>query len=108
MDTPYIYPVLCVFYQLRRFGERLPDEEVKQRPVEGMLLVEKQGNRVTTWARRLDPKTRVPQDELQSAEILKVDGGVLVAGWEEHPGRAPTRQTWWCVPGHLDDLTAPP
>jgi hypothetical protein len=103
----YIYPVFCVFYQLRRFGERLPDEEVKARCVQGRLLFGLIPGTSQNWAQRLDIKTGVQQAQLRTVKILKIDGGILIGGWEEHPGRAPTRQTWWCVPGLMDDTTVP-
>ena len=46
----------------------------------------------------LDPDTGLSLDQLDPAQVKKVDGGgILVAGFEDHPGLAGVRQTWWCV-----------
>jgi hypothetical protein len=52
----------------------------------------------------LNPVTGVSMDQLDPAQIKKVDGGILVAGFEHHPGQGGERQTWWCVPVKLGRL----
>lgn len=47
-------------------------------------------------------------DQLVDAKVVKIDRGILLGGWEEHAGKPPTRQTWWCLPGLSDDMTAYP
>lgn len=56
-----------------------------------------------TWARFMDGGCEV--DQLRTVTILRIENGILLSGWEQHPGRSPTRQTWYCLPGLMDDMT---
>ena len=47
-------------------------------------------------------------DQLVDAKVVKIERGILLGGWEEHSGKPPTRQTWWCLPGLFDDTTIYP
>lgn len=72
----------------------------------GRLLYGKIAGSGELWARHLDLETGVAHDQLTAPRVLHIDGGVLISGWDTHPGRGPTRQTWWCVPIMKD--TVPP
>ncbi|MGO4393460.1 hypothetical protein AB4Z46_19075 [Variovorax sp. M-6] len=45
-------------------------------------------------------------DQMDRVKVLKIDRGILLGGLEQHSGKLPTRQTWWCLPGLLDNLTS--
>lgn len=92
-----------MLYRLRRWGEKLPDDEVKARPQAGRLVFGKIPGTSQNWARLMDGGREL--DQLRTVTILQIDGGVLLSGWEQHPGRGPTRQTWYCLPGLMDDMT---
>lgn len=72
----------------------------------GRLLFGKIPGSSELWARHLDAETGVARDQLTSPRVLHIDGGVLISGWNTHPGRGPTKQTWWCVP--IVKAVAPP
>ena len=92
--------MICVLYRLRRWGERLPDAEVKAAPQPGRLVF----NFPPGTAQLLDGERMLAQ--LLDVKVVKIDGGILLGGWEEHQGKPQTRQTWWCLPGLFDDTTA--
>ncbi|MEJ7685604.1 MAG: hypothetical protein WKG52_00640 [Variovorax sp.] len=39
--------------------------------------------------------------------VKAIKGGILLQGMEVRHNLHVTRQAWWCVPGLLDDLSAP-
>lgn len=92
-----------MLYRLRRWGEKLPDEQVKALPQAGRLVYGLMPDSKQNWARFMDGAREV--DQLRTVTILKIENGILLSGWEQHPGRSPTRQTWYCLPGLMDDMT---
>lgn len=92
----------CVLYRLRRWGERLADAEVKVSAQPGRLFF----SAVPSAAQFFVGERQV--DQLFDAKVVKIDRGILLGGWEQHSGKPPTRQTWWCLPGLFDDTTAYP
>jgi hypothetical protein len=98
--------VECVVYRLRSRGEKLPPERVKERPEIGRLVFARPSSGEPTMRAHLFDAKGTERDRLISVTIVRIDRGVLIAGWEP-TGAAPMRQTWWCVPGPLDEMTAP-
>ena len=90
----------CVLYRLRRWGEKLPDAEVKARPQAGRLAFDLN----IGTAQFFEGERQV--DQMDRVKVLKIDCGILLGGLEQHSGKLPTRQTWWCLPELLDDLTS--
>lgn len=96
----------CIVYQLRRDGEKLPKAEVRIDPAGGYLVFEKPGGYPVRHARLL--RSRDAADEalptLMHAHLLKIRGGILLAGLQDAGYQKHHRQTWWVVPGHHDAL----
>lgn len=101
-----------VVYQLRRLGEKLPPEIVRSRPAAGWLY----------WGE--DTRKAYPQEsarlfEKANTQVDVIDpllfpvmkkiarGGMLINGQQEYRSSVSHRQTWWVLPGPLDDTTAP-
>lgn len=42
---------------------------------------------------------------LQHAQLVKVDNGIMLRGLEDGGYQKHQRQTWWVLPGVMDDLT---
>jgi len=74
--------VFCVGYRLRRWGEKLPVEEVKARPGAGVVILERIHGMNEGWAQFFDPRESDPaKDELCSARVTKIaKGGMLIDG----------------------------
>lgn len=106
--------MLCVVYLLRRAGEKLPAEVVKNRPHPGWLHFGQDSRKVLPQitARLFKDRTLTGDliEPLIHAHVKKIErGGMLIYGQEEsaRSGAMPVPQIWWCVPGPLDDLTSP-
>jgi hypothetical protein len=99
VDSPYAFTVFCKVYRLRLLGERLPTDEVRAGGMPARFVFARHPVHPAMRAYLFDPETSRNLAQLESAQIKQIaDGGVLVTGFELHPGRAGTRQTWWCVP----------
>ena len=86
-------------YRLRRLGERLPTDEVRAGGMLARFVLGRHPVHPAMRASLFDPATGRSLADLECAQIKQVrDDGFLVAGFGLHPGRAGTRQTWWCVP----------
>jgi hypothetical protein len=86
-------------YRLRLLGERLPTDEVRAGVVPARFVFGRHPVHPAMRASLFDPETGRNLAQLESAQVKQVgDDGFLVAGFELHPGRAGSRQTWWCVP----------
>lgn len=98
--------MLCVVYQLRRRGEKLPPEEVRRHPVPGWLIFDKRGGSPVLDARLYDKKGGKELLVLEHAHLVKIDEGMMLRGFEAGGGyQKHYRQGWWVLPGPLDDLT---
>ena len=99
MEILYVFTVFCMGYHLRRLGERLPTDEVRAGGVPARFVFGRHPVHPAMRASLFDPETGRNLDQLEGAQIKQIAaGGVLVTGFELHPDRAGTRQTWWCVP----------
>lgn len=86
-------------YRLRLLGERLPTDEVRAGGMSARFVFGRHPVHPAMRASLFDLETGRNLAQLESAQVKQIaDGGVLVTGFEFHPGRAGTRQTWWCVP----------
>jgi hypothetical protein len=86
-------------YRLRCLGQRLPTDEVRAGGISARFVLKRHPVHPAMRASLFDPETGRNLDQLESAQIKQIaDGGVLVTGFELHPGRAGMKQTWWCVP----------
>ena len=95
----YAFTVFCMVYRLRRLGERLPTDEVRAGGISARFVFKRHPVHPAMRASLFDPETGRNLDQLESAQIKQIaDGGVLVTGFELHPGRAGMKQTWWYVP----------
>ena len=55
-------------------------------------------HRYTQRATLFDPATGQEVGRLDCAKIVRVDGGVMVAGHEASASSRTNAQLWWCVP----------
>lgn len=100
----------CVVYVLRHRGEKLDQATVRSRPAEGWLYFGQDTRKVyPAECVRLFKSARDPLDVIEpmiSARVRKIErGGILISGAEEVRSGVTNPQTWFCVPGWLDDLT---
>lgn len=93
--------MLCVVFQLRQNGEKLPGDVVRTRPVQGYLVMEQRAG----WSvhdamlfKARDSTTELLQ-RLEYAQVVKVRGGILMRGFEVKTFHENIPQAWWCVPG---------
>jgi hypothetical protein len=101
----------CVVYVLRQRGDKLDPATVRARPVEGWLYFGQDTRKVyPSECARLFKSERDPLDLIEpmvTAVVRKIErGGVLISGAEEVRSGVINRQSWYCVPGWLDDLTS--
>jgi hypothetical protein len=106
--------VQCTVYLLRRAGQKLPSDIIKNRPHVGWLIFGQDSRRhYPQISARLFKNSRLESDAIEPlihAHVKKVDrGGILIYGQEEVPayGKPAVPQIWWCIPGAFDDTTAP-
>lgn len=101
--------MFCVVYLLRRWGEKLPPEEVRRDPRPGWLYFG-QNEKLCPEVDAIlytDPKRGKELLRLRHASVRKIDGGgFLISGNDSQKALHWQLQTWWCVPGVLDDVTA--
>lgn len=101
--------MFCVIYLLRRWGEKLPTEEVRRDPRPGWLYFgqnEKQCPEVDAIL-YADERRSKELLRLKFAQVRKIEGdGFLISGNDSQKALNWQLQTWWCVPGPLDDLSA--
>ena len=95
---------------LRHRGEKLDRATVRDRPVEGWLYLGPDSRKVyPTECARLFRSARDPLDVIEplvSAVVRKIERrGILISGAEEVRSGVTIRQSSFCVPGWLDDLT---
>jgi hypothetical protein len=110
----YVYPVICVLYQLSRGGKtqprrkKAPSEVARSHPVLGYLVLDRRDVVPETYAWLFDREgsNRELLATLKHAQVIKVQGGMLLRGLEDAGHREHQRQAWWCLPGPLDDLTS--
>ncbi|RYF54288.1 MAG: hypothetical protein EOO27_24070 [Comamonadaceae bacterium] len=104
--------IQCVVYVLRRSGAKLSKEAERSNFFVGWLYLGRDTRRVEDEkvARLFRGHKEGATDmiePLQHAKVKSIDrGGILITGQE--PTREPNvtmPQTWWCVPGLLDDTT---
>lgn len=101
--------MFCVIYLLRRWGEKLPPDVVRRDPRAGWLYFgqnEKLHPEVDAILYS-DERRGTELLRLKHANVRKIDGGgFLISGNDSQKALKWQLQTWWCVPGVLDDLTA--
>lgn len=93
-------------YQLQKDGNKLPAEDVRQGAVVAGFVFERHPVHPTIRASMVDPANGKRGRWIDTAHIVKVDGGVLVSGYE--PMVTGSRQTWWCVPLTTEPVAAKP
>jgi len=94
----YIYPVLCCVYRLRREGQRLSPDEVKQTKALGYLKYGKRGGWPTHDATLRDSDGELLL-ELMYCSLVKIErGGILMRGREPIDCQSSHPQTWWILP----------
>lgn len=101
-----------VVYQLRRAGQKLPQEIVRARPTAGWLYLGRDTRKVYPQEiARLFAKAGTESDLIEPLVfpvVKKIDrGGMLFTGLEEGKASVMDKQAWWVLPGPLDDTTAP-
>lgn len=100
--------MLCVVYQLRRHGEKLPPDEVRAGPTPGYLVLDRRGGQPVQDARLYDKKGGTELMALSLVYRVKIDDGIMLQGFVERSYQKHDRQAWWVLPGLMDDLTVPP
>ncbi len=96
--TLYARPVLCCVYQLRRDGQRLSPEEVKQTKALGYLTYGKRGGHPVNDAKLRDSNGDLLL-EMEHATLAKIErGGILLRGMERVEYQRHVRQAWWVLP----------
>lgn len=93
-------------YQLRKGGKKLPADEVRRSAVVAGFVFERHPVHPAMRASMVDPATGQHRIWIDTAQIIKVDGGVLVSGHE--PYSHGERQTWWRVPLTTEPAAAKP
>ena len=87
-------------YRLRRFGVKLPADRLKATGTRARLRFETHPvYRVQMRATLYDAVTGEALDctELESAMVTKItDRGIMIRGYENHPGGVLKPQLWWC------------
>ena len=99
--------MLCVVYQLRQRGAKLPPEEERTRPHPGYLIFDKRGGTPVHDAKLYDKKGGKELLVLEYAHLVRVDEGMMLYGFVPAGYQQRDRQTWWVLPGPMDDLTVP-
>lgn len=100
-----------VVYQLRRAGQKLPQEIVRARPAVGYLYFGADPRKAyPSEVIRLFKAPTGEQDVIEPMvypALKKIErGGMLFRGSEEVRSATTQPQVWWVLPGPLDDLTA--
>ena len=84
---------------MRCQGAKLPVDAVRASVRRLQVKVEQDKmHQYTQRATLLDPATGQQVGRLDCANIVRVDGGVMVAGHEASASSRTNAQLWWCVP----------
>ena len=85
-------------YRLRAAGEKLSVEQVRRGGVPGRLVYGQHPLHPTMRASICDAVSGDMFDCIDHAQIRKINGGLLIAGFDSRLDRLAVRQAWWCVP----------
>ena len=78
-------------------GERLSGDEVRATGISARFVFGRHPVYPTMRASMIDPDRGIALAWLDCAQITRVDGGIMVCGFEPQTGSADTAQVWWCV-----------
>lgn len=97
---------------LRRRGEKIAREDILAHPTPGWLYLgpDERKHFPMTVARLFKSATDRTDvmEPLTYASVKSImKGGLLIIGSEEVRSSVTQRQTWFCIPGPMDDTTVP-
>lgn len=103
--------MFCTIYRLYKNAVRLPPDVAKAGGVAGWLRVANRGSSscqhelFANLYKDSGCRGDALLPELRCPTLKLIKGGVLLSGLEVCGYQAHQHQRWWCVPGHLDDLS---